>query len=164
MGWLYNVNAFLKRSNHLLLFYQCLLLLQARHGQLNAMGWFGNIGIALPAGPSELQSNPDAMLTSEHLLFSNCLPMSFNHLPSVFQLFSNCLPMSLNRLPVVLQLFTSCLLFVSAALGLQRLPLPFAFCPLPSTHTSSLPCACLNCSFVPCLCGCLTSVQEKEQA
>ena len=137
MGWLYNVNAFLKRSNHLLLFYQCLLLLQARHGQLNAMGWFGNIGIALPAGPSELQSNPDAMLNSEHLLFSNCLPMSFNHLPSVFQLFSNCLPMSLNHLPVVLQLFTSCLLFVSAALGLQRLPLPFALCHQPT------PAACL---------------------
>jgi len=44
-----------------------LLVLQARHGQLNAMGWFGNIGIASPAGPSDLHSNPDAMLNSEHL-------------------------------------------------------------------------------------------------
>ncbi|KAA6421081.1 MAG: hypothetical protein FRX49_08992 [Trebouxia sp. A1-2] len=38
---------------------------QARHGQLNAMGWFGNIGIASPAGPSDLQSNPDAMLNND---------------------------------------------------------------------------------------------------
>ncbi|DBA97682.1 TPA: hypothetical protein ACH3X3_012574 [Trebouxia sp. C0006] len=38
---------------------------QARHGQLNAMGWFGNIGIASPAGPSDLHSNPDAMLNND---------------------------------------------------------------------------------------------------
>jgi len=64
----------------LLLFYQCFLVPQARHGQLNAMGWFGNIGIASPAGPSDLQSNPDAMLNSEHLLVSHCLPSTFKQL------------------------------------------------------------------------------------
>lgn len=99
---------FWKGNAHLLLFYQCLLLLQARHGQLNAMGWFGNIGIASPAGPSDLHSDPDAMLNSEHLLISfnslfqwlsiicrlcsnfispNCLLVCFNNLLSVFQLF-----------------------------------------------------------------------------
>lgn len=38
---------------------------QARHGQLNAMGWFGNIGIATPTGPHDMQSTADAMLNSD---------------------------------------------------------------------------------------------------
>ena len=79
----YFKKAFLFSKTYSLLFYPCLLLLQARHGQLNAMGWFGNIGIASPVGPSDLQSNPDAMLNSEHLLFSSVIPMAFNHL-SIF--------------------------------------------------------------------------------
>ncbi len=167
------------------------------------MGWFGNIGIASPAGPSDLQSNPDAMLNSEHLLFSSVIPMAFNHLsifsrlfsncfPTIFQVSSNifqsladctpvdsnclqclpmfcplccplppppfsafqclsiiaecvptvanCLPMTFNHLLIVLVFPPNCLLFASAALGLQCLPLPFAL-----NSTSSLPFACNSC-------------------
>ena len=37
-----------------------------------------------PAPLSDLQSNPDAMLNSEHLLFSKCLSMASNTLPIAF--------------------------------------------------------------------------------
>ena len=37
---------------------------QARHGQLNAMGWFGNVGIASPANPADMQPGSDALLSS----------------------------------------------------------------------------------------------------
>ena len=37
---------------------------QARHGQLNAMGWFGNVGIASPANPTDMQPGGDALLSS----------------------------------------------------------------------------------------------------
>ena len=38
--------------------------MQARHGQLNAMGWFGNVGIATPTNPADMQPAGDALLTS----------------------------------------------------------------------------------------------------
>ena len=41
--------------------------MQARHGQLNAMGWFGNVGIATPANPADMQPAGDALLTSMFL-------------------------------------------------------------------------------------------------
>ena len=31
--------------------------MQARHGQLNAMGWFGSIGTAQPAGAHDMQNS-----------------------------------------------------------------------------------------------------------
>ncbi|KAL3151010.1 hypothetical protein ABBQ38_012881 [Trebouxia sp. C0009 RCD-2024] len=38
---------------------------QARHGQLNAMGWFGNVGIATPSNPADMQPGGDPLVTSE---------------------------------------------------------------------------------------------------
>lgn len=40
---------------------------QARHGQLNAMGWFGNVGIATPANPADMQPGSDSLITSMFL-------------------------------------------------------------------------------------------------
>ena len=45
----------------------CVCGTQARHGQLNAMGWFGNVGIATPANPADMQPAGDALLTSMFL-------------------------------------------------------------------------------------------------
>lgn len=46
--------------------------MQARHGQLNAMGWFGNVGIATPANPADMQPAGDALLSSTLPPTSRC--------------------------------------------------------------------------------------------
>ena len=43
------------------------MCVQARHGQLNAMGWFGNVGIATPPHPADMQPGGDPLITSRLL-------------------------------------------------------------------------------------------------